>query len=217
MTMTTFTSNGNTRQGYLALPVGGTGKPVLVLHAWWGLTDFFKALCDRLAAQGFVAFAPDLHHGKTATTITEAEQIMGKRDIPAAQATAEVALEYLQSQPFARGKKLGAIGFSMGAGYATLLDSLHPEAFGGIVLFYGEGGADLSESNAQYQCHFAENDDWEPLEYVRKMNAANAEIHIYPNCYHWFFEDNQPEYYKAEAAELAWRRMLEFLDKTLTV
>ena len=216
MTRITFPSNGNTRQGYLALPAGGTGKAVLVLHAWWGLTDFFKALCDRLAAQGFVAFAPDLHHGKTAATIEEAEQIMEKRDLPAVQATAEAALEYLQAQPFVNDKKLGAIGFSMGAGYATLLDSLHPEAFGGIVLFYGEGGADLSESKAQYQCHYAEDDDWEPLEYVKKMTAANTEIHIYPGCYHWFFEDNQPEHYNLEAAELAWRRTVEFLGKVLT-
>jgi len=48
------------------------------------------------------------------------------------------------------------------------------------------------------------------------MTAPNAEIHIYPGCYHWFLEDNQPEHYKAEAAELAWRRTLEFLGKTLT-
>jgi len=215
MTITTFTADGNTRQGYLAMPTNGTGKPVLVLHAWWGLTDFFKALCDRLAAQGFVAFAPDLHQGKTAATIKEAEQIMEKRDLPAVQATAEAALEYLQAQAFTRGEKLGAIGFSMGAGYATLLDSLHPEAFRGIVLFYGEGGADLSKSKAQYQCHYAEDDDWEPLEYVKKMTAANAEIHIYPNCYHWFFEDNQPEHFNPEAAEMAWRRTLEFLGRNL--
>ena len=46
MTITTFTADGNTRQGYLAMPTNGTGKPVLVLHAWWGLTDFFKALLE---------------------------------------------------------------------------------------------------------------------------------------------------------------------------
>jgi carboxymethylenebutenolidase len=103
----------------------------------------------------------------------------------------------------------------MGAGYAHLLDELHPGAFGGIVLFYGEGGADLSESKAQYQCHFAEDDDWEPLEYVKQMKAPNAEIHIYPGCYHWFFESNRLDHYNPAAAEIAWMRTLEFLHKTL--
>jgi carboxymethylenebutenolidase len=46
---------------------------VLILHVWWGLTDFFKGTCDRLAANGFVAFAPDLRHGKTVDMIEEAE------------------------------------------------------------------------------------------------------------------------------------------------
>ena len=217
MSMTTFTADGNTRQGYLALPRNGEGRGVLVLHAWWGLTDFFKGVCDRLAAEGFVAFGPDLHHGQTATTIEEATQLMEKRDLPAIQTTAEAALKFLQSQPSVRGKKLGAVGFSMGAVYAHLLDELYPEAFGGIVLFYGEGGADLSESRAQYQCHFAEDDDWEPLEYVKDMKAPNAEIHIYPDCYHWFFESNRSDVYDPAAAEIAWKRTLEFLHRTLIV
>ena len=50
--------------GFLALPPASTndgkGKGVLVLHAWWGLNDFFKELCERLAQEGFVALAPDL-------------------------------------------------------------------------------------------------------------------------------------------------------------
>jgi hypothetical protein len=48
-----------------------------VLHAWWGLTDLFTGVCDRLAAAGFVAFAPDLYDGPTATTIEGTEQLIG--------------------------------------------------------------------------------------------------------------------------------------------
>jgi dienelactone hydrolase len=88
-------NNDFTRSGYLALPAGGKG--VLVLHAWWGLTDFFKQTCDRLAANGFVSFAPVLHHGKTAETIEEAEHLDETRDEAAAQATAEGALRFLQT------------------------------------------------------------------------------------------------------------------------
>src|SRR2546428_13933378 len=43
--------------GYLAVPKKGNGPGVLVLHAWWGLTDFFKGLSDRLADAGFISFA----------------------------------------------------------------------------------------------------------------------------------------------------------------
>src|SRR5690606_41241085 len=51
--------------GYLTLPDRGTGPGVLVLHSWWGLTPFFRGVCDRLAEAGFVALAPDLYGGRT--------------------------------------------------------------------------------------------------------------------------------------------------------
>ncbi len=67
--MPVFDVNGGTMEGYLALPERGHGPGVLVLHAWWGLTPFFMNVCERLAAEGFVAFAPDRYGGPTAATI----------------------------------------------------------------------------------------------------------------------------------------------------
>ena len=63
-------------QGFLATPPGGKGSGVLVLHAWWGLNETIKAFCNRLADAGFVAFAPDLYHGKIADDIPDAEALM---------------------------------------------------------------------------------------------------------------------------------------------
>jgi carboxymethylenebutenolidase len=62
-------------EGYLTLPPTGEGPGVLVLHAWWGLNDTIKAFCNRLAANGFVTFAPDLYHGQVADTIPDAERL----------------------------------------------------------------------------------------------------------------------------------------------
>lgn len=213
MTMVSFTASSVARHGYLALPPGGQGKGILVLHAWWGLNDFFKSTCDRLAAQGFVAFAPDLHHGKIAKTIDEANHLLETRDFPAVQATAEAGLQLLQSHPSVQGSKLGALGFSMGAAFAVLLDSLYPDAFDRIVAFYGASEEDLSGSKAQFQLHFGDNDDWEPMESVKKLAGANLEIYIYPGIGHWFFEEDRSDHYTPDVAKIAWARTLDFLGR----
>lgn len=209
--MTTFMADGNKRKGYLAIPKDGEGEGILVLHAWWGLTDFFKSICDRFASQGYVAFAPDLHHGKIASTVDEATHILETRDFPATQATAEAALHFLQTHAAVKSKDLAAIGFSMGASFILLLDSIYPDTFRKSVLFYGASGADLSQSKSKFQCHYGENDDWEPMENVEQMKSDNAEIFTYPNAAHWFFESDRPVHYNGEAASLAWERTLEFL------
>ena len=63
--MVEFSSNGETTSGYLAIPEKGSGPGVVVLQEWWGLVAHIKDVCDRFAAEGFVALAPDLYHGKT--------------------------------------------------------------------------------------------------------------------------------------------------------
>src|SRR5215467_7778851 len=74
--MRTFQVGGRTISGYLAVPEHGSGPGVLVLHAWWGLTEPFRQVCDRLSEAGFVAFAPDLYRGKTTTSVEEAEALV---------------------------------------------------------------------------------------------------------------------------------------------
>ncbi len=76
-------------EGFLAIPRVGKGPGVLVLHAWWGLNDTIKAFCTRLADSGFVAFAPDLYHGKIADTIADAEKLSTALDADQAKVRAE--------------------------------------------------------------------------------------------------------------------------------
>jgi carboxymethylenebutenolidase len=208
-----YQANGVQHEGYLALPTSSKGPGLLLLHAWWGLTDVFTRVADNLAAQGFVVFAPDFYDGKSTADIAEAEKLVkgNESNFDAVIAHAAGALAHLQKHPNVTSQKVAAVGFSMGAAYAVVLDENFPDAFDRIVLFYGMAGADISKSKARYQGHFAENDPYESTEEARKMPADKIEVHIYPGTGHWFFEDNRPDAYNAAAAKLAWDHTLAFL------
>src|SRR6186997_776175 len=150
--------------GYLAVPPGGQGHPVLVLHPWWGLNDTIKAFCTRLAEAGFVAFAPDLYHGKVADTIADAETLGKALDTNHLQAKAEIAdaTRFLDERAGQADRGLAVIGFSLGAYYALDLAAADPDHIRSVVIFYGTGGGDYSTSRAAYLGHFAENDEFEP-------------------------------------------------------
>ena len=207
-------------QAYEAVPASGSGPGVLVLHAWWGLTPFFKSFCDRLAAEGFVVVAPDLHYGQTAETIPQAEALL-KQEGARTQVAAEAGLRALRQHPAVRGQKVGAVGFSMGAAWALHLASQQPEGLAAVVIFYGTYPLDFRQSQATFQGHFAEQDEFEPVESVRALEDAiraserPLEFHTYPGTGHWFFENNQPSAYHAEAAQQAWERTLAFLRRHL--
>jgi len=94
---------------YIAVPRSGKGAGVLVLHAWWGLNDFFRGFCDRLAREGFVVLAPDLFSGKVARTIEQAEQLTSQlnetEDIPPLVLS---AFDELSKHPAVTGNALGS-------------------------------------------------------------------------------------------------------------
>src|SRR2546430_15357374 len=115
MAMVDLKSPEGTVPGYLAIPKKGRGPGVLVLHAWWGLKDFFKGHCDELARAGFVAFAPDLYRGATASTRDGAERLMSKLDQKVAGQDILNGVRGLQSHLGLKGKHLRLIGFSMRA------------------------------------------------------------------------------------------------------
>ena len=69
------TSHGPT-PGYLARPAGEQGPATIVLQEWWGLDSHIRSVCDRFAAAGFFALAPDLYRGETAEGPDEAQQKM---------------------------------------------------------------------------------------------------------------------------------------------
>ena len=214
-----FDVNGQPAKGYLATPsASGEAPGVIVLHAWWGLNQVFKDRCDRLAAEGFVAFAPDLNEGRIATTVSEAEQIMSELSSERKQAVAAALVDFMRARPEVRKEPLSLIGFSMGGAWSLVLAGEQPEDFDKVVLFYGAGGAEFNKIRADILGHFSDSDEWEPLDGVRAMEAdmrtagLTPVFHVYPQMSHWFFEEDRPEF-DPQAADVAWKRTLEFLRK----
>ena len=208
--------NDKTANAYLAAPQNG-GPGILVLHAWWGLKPFFKQVCDRLAKQGFTALVPDLYQNRIAKTIDEAKTLMEQRDSKLMGDIVKAAKDHLASLRV--GKPIGVLGFSMGASWSLVVAANEPDV-SAAVLFYGSEGVDFSKVKAKILGHYAEVDEWDPLDEVRKMEAdmkaAGLEVtlHTYPKAAHWFVEEDRPEYDSASAL-LAWSRTYEFLRKNL--
>ncbi len=206
---------------YLAVPPLGKGPGILVLHAWWGLNAFCQDFCQRLVKEGFVVLAPDLYHGKTASTIDEAKKLRLKLSQQQVKTDLLAGTEQLSTLPAVTGDSLGVIGFSLGAYWGLWLALEKPELIKAVTVFYGTRSADYTPSRAAYLGHFAAEDVWTPASGVKKMKKAmdNAgrpvTFYTYPGTSHWFFEQDRQDAYNKAAAELAWERSLEFFKQQL--
>jgi carboxymethylenebutenolidase len=222
--MIEFSTNGGTASGYLTTPEIGHGPGVILLHAWWGLTEPFREACDRLAAAGYVALGLDLYHGKTAKTQEEAEALGSALDQNEAQWSGDIvaAVRYLRQSDATDQGKVALVTFSLGVGYALALATHLADDVAAVVCFYSAySEPDFSKATASFLFHFAEDDPWTPTEdadkMVRVLQAAGRPVtaYTYPGTKHWFFENNQPAAYNADAAALAWERTLAFLNDAL--
>jgi carboxymethylenebutenolidase len=207
--------------GYLVLPEGyASGPGVLVLHAWWGLTPFFKQTCDRLADEGFVVLAPDLYGGRTADDPDEARAMLAEADMNAAVHLVRASLFALRSLPATPDAPVGVVGFSMGASWALWLASRIPDHVGATVVFYGSQIIDMAPASSPFLGHFAESDELVGddeltlLEAELRLLDKDVTFHRYPDTEHWFFESDRPAYHPP-AARLAWERTVSFLHQHL--
>jgi len=219
-TMVDFPSNGGTNKGYLATPAGGQGPGVLVIQEWWGLVPHIKKVCDRFAAAGFSALAPDMYHGQTASEPDGAGKLFMALNIAQAEKDLRGAVTYLRGHSSTA--KVGAVGFCMGGQLALFAGTLNPSV-GAVVNFYGihpNVKPDYAKLSGPVLGLFAEKDGFVTPQVAKDTDAAikkagkSSEIHIYPNVDHAFFNDEREAYDRAAATD-AWNRTLALFQKHL--
>jgi carboxymethylenebutenolidase len=206
---------------YVVTPEGGEGPGVLVLHAWWGLTPFFTGVADRLADAGFVALAPDLFAGETASTPDEAEALQAASGPNETAALVLSSAGALHGLPATTGAGIGILGFSMGGSWALWAATRLPELVQAVSTFYGVTDLDPEPGRAAVQAHFAEldelvtDDEKVTFEADLRLLGRDVEVHHYPGTGHWFFESDHVAAHAPAAADQAWARTLAFLHRHL--
>jgi carboxymethylenebutenolidase len=199
---------------YIAPARSGTGRPILLLHTWWGLNQPIKDLADRLGGDGYTVLAPDLFNGKVLTTIEEADAHGREMDQEYERILGLVTagLDELLARPDVRGKRAGIIALSFGAWYAFKVASARPET-AALICIYGD--VFKGPNGVAYLGHFAEHDQFvDPAGQELRTAIDRGEAYLYPGTKHWFMERDRPEY-NADAAELVYQRSLEFLRRHL--
>lgn len=216
--MVEFKSNGGTCNGYLATPESGSGPGVVVLQEWWGLVDHIKDVCDRFAAEGFVALAPDLYHGESTNSPDDAGKLMMAINIAETEKDMAGAITYLLSLDQTTSSTVGTVGFCMG-GQLSLYAACANPTVGACVIYYGihpEVHPDIPNLKAPVLGFFAEHDPMvtpeaaHGLEQQLKDAGKSADITVYEGADHAFFNDTRDEVYHQAHATDTWNRMLAF-------
>ena len=199
-------------QGYLSHSER-VGPAVLVLHEFFGLQPSFLAYADRLNEAGFTVLVPDLYDGRIAATVDEAKAIAQSLDAAATIRRVHAAASFLTDNwhPL-----LGIVGFSLGADFAVAVAAERPVE--GVVLYYGLGA--LAEDASGWRIptlgHFADEDEWTPLEDAEKAfsvlaeQQTGSEMLVYEGAGHWFANAAVPDAYRADHADAALAATAEF-------
>lgn len=219
-----FPSGSETVPGYIAAPDDAVKKPaIVVIQEWWGVNDFVRQKVDDFARQGYVALAPDLYRGKTATDPDTAHQLM--RGLPEDRAMRDLkaTVTYLASRADVDPTRIGAVGWCMGGGYSLSLALAEP-TLAGAVIYYGRlvtDNAAIRGLKVPLLGNFAGEDKGIPVESVkefeRKAKAAGKKVDfkIYPGAGHAFASSKDPQTFRAVDAKDADARTDTFFAKVL--
>jgi carboxymethylenebutenolidase len=228
------TSDGK-MDAYVAQPKNGGNFPgVVVIQEAFGVNDHIKKVTDRIAAEGYVAIAPDIYY-------RESERIIPYSEMPKAIAALQrvvdgkamedvgAAIAHLKSQNNVKSGSVGVIGFCMGGRLTYLAAAHHANDVKCAVPFYGGGipmgnPSPLSRTK-EIKCpmylFFGAKDQLIPKEHVDQIKAeltANKvpfQLEVYPDAGHGFFCDDRAMSYNEGAAKDAWDKTKAFFAQHL--
>jgi carboxymethylenebutenolidase len=224
--MVSFASNGDTCEGYLAVPESGSGPGVIVIQEWWGLVDHVKEVADRFASEGFVALAPDFFHGVSTTEPDEAQRLLMGLAMDRAAKDIQGAAQYLAGRDDTTGATVGTVGFCMGGSLALWAGALADEISVAVGFYPAIPWEKMSPTWGNYadksaMVHASEEDGTSKADgvqaVVKGIEAAggSVEVYDYPGSQHAFFNDHRPEVHHKEHSEKAWRRTVDLLKSRL--
>jgi carboxymethylenebutenolidase len=208
--------------GYLALPDDKGRHPgVVVIHEAYGLNDNIKNITRRFADEGYAALAVDLFTGRNrAVCMTRymtglllgSVTRYGILDLKS-------ALTVLAKMPEVDPKRVGAIGFCMGGGFAIAW-ACTDARLKAIAPFYGTNPRPLDATKRLCPVvgSYPEKDftagAGRSLERALEKNGIAHDIKVYPEARHSFFNEGGRAYNR-EAAEDSWRRVTTFFGEHL--
>ena len=212
---------GGYRADPAAAPKGASKGAIVVIQEIFGVNHHIRAVCDRLAAEGYVAIAPSIFDrvepnftsGYSPDEVAVARKFVANPDWAAMLRDTEAAIDAVKTIG-----PLGIIGFCLGGSIAyaaaTKLSGLSA-----AVGYYGGAVARFADDRPKVpaQLHFGEKDAGIPLTDVETIRAKRpeVEIHVYPGAQHGFHCDERGSYDKT-SADIAWPRSLGFFARHLT-
>ena len=219
--------DGQGINGYYAYPKDVT-EPlpgILAIHEWWGLNENIEAMARRLAGEGYQVLAVDLYGGQVAETPQEAKKLVQQvaNNPFGAEANITKAYNYLVEEKQAPG--VASIGWCFGGSWSLETALLFPQELDAAVIYYGgqigEATAEeLSTLEMPILGIFGAEDSSIPVETVEEFESrlqrdAQTEIIVYEDAGH-AFANPSGQNYVPEAAEAAWGKTTEFLNKYLS-
>ena len=216
-----------TTPGYMAEPASGSGLATIVLQEWWGLEEHIRSVCDRFAAEGFFALAPDLYRGEATTKPSEAQQKLMALSMKQAEQDMCGAADFLSARPGVQGSGVGSVGFCLGGGLSVWALATCAKVTAAATYYYvlPHDKPDLSKLKGPVLGHFGTADEFVPVDAATELESeiggagADVTFHFYDGATHAFFNDiDRPErvgVYDPDAAQLSWERTVSFLRSAL--
>jgi carboxymethylenebutenolidase len=207
-------------ESFFARPKAGGPFPGLILiHEIYGLNDNIREIAGRFAAEGYAALAVDLfaNRGRAFCMMQAFHGLLFRPLGNPLLADLQSAYAFLGELPGVDGKRLGAVGFCMGGGYALQM-AVTQQGLKAASVFYGSNPRPLEAVaracpvvGSYPQKDFTARSARELDKALTRYDVAH-DIKIYPETRHSFF-GRQRTPFEVEAARDAWTRMLAFFSQ----